>query len=252
MEGFLEKQANIFRVWRTRWFELTKEGLLSYWLQKPSETSPGMARCTRHTRDITSVFSKQGYFSLVWKDGSTWNMRAKDNTKHVDWVVILKQMSTISNPPSTTLSPRSTGNGNGNDNAAVVTQLPLGHAKPASLAVAEPLPARAVAVVRQVPPPTNETFAVQETRHTTSTHAPVTSTTQKLSTATTQNYPPRQVSTNRRCPACNSDKLKVKPRCSACLHDFFLLNESETNAASLETCLQRGQYLWRTDCLILV
>ena len=87
----------MLRVWRSRWFALTEDGLLSYWLKARSAAGDrGMAKCTRQTRDITSVLSHEGFFAIDWKDGSTWNMRAPaDSSKQfqVNWVMQLKQMT---------------------------------------------------------------------------------------------------------------------------------------------------------------
>lgn len=98
LEGVLEKRADVLRVWRSRWFALTEDGLLSYWMKAGSapDDDRGMAKCTRQTRDITSVLSHEGFFAIDWKDGSTWNMRAPAGSSkqlHVNWVMQLKQMT---------------------------------------------------------------------------------------------------------------------------------------------------------------
>jgi hypothetical protein len=106
MQGVLEKQADLLRVWRPRWFVLTSEGLLSYWVEQTQAAAQlAMPKCTRHTRDVVSVLSKEGHFSVQWKDGSCWNMRARDNAEHLNWVVVLKQMTASLLSPTAGVRP---------------------------------------------------------------------------------------------------------------------------------------------------
>lgn len=254
MQGLLEKQANLFRDWRSRWFVLSHEGLLSYWTElSPTAVESTMPKCTRHTRDITSVLSKQGYFAVEWKDGSHWNMRARDNVEHVKWVVILKQMtaSTIENDVGRALVSTGTL-----DNST----------RPAWAKVISP--ARAVAVVPQIQQnqllhnkdgeqPQKKTATVCENIHKGVSHHQNAQICQPVDLgSSTRTITPQvnrlaeQYSCDSNasissaalplsCPGCSSQQLRIKPLCGVCKSSFFLILP-EFAALDLSTCIKTG------------